>query len=210
MKKASEVSAALAALLLFLLIIGTATAEPLTPEALVRQVAANVLGATDRGAPLQAGEKREALALAEERILPHVDFAEATRLAATAAWTRATPGQQVQMVSAFRAMLVRTYSDAIDAHRGQTMRVRPVKSILRPSEAVVQSEYVRPGGAPVGVEYAMRKSAGEWKIYDITVDGVSLVQTYRPVFDHVTRTEGVDGLVRRLKENGKPRPSLAT
>src|SRR5688572_6142005 len=158
MKKASEVSAALAALLLFLLIIGTATAEPLTPEALVRHVAANVLGATNRVAPLQAGEKREALALAEERILPHVDFAEATRLAATAAWTRATPGQQVQMVSAFRAMLVRTYSDAIDAHRGQAMRVRPVKSILRPSEAVVQSEYVRPGEAPVGVEYAMRKS----------------------------------------------------
>ena len=125
---------------------------------------------------------------------------------------RATPGQQVQMVSAFRAMLVRTYSDAIDAYRGQTMRVRPVKTkaILRSSEAVVQSEYARPGEAPAGVEYAMRKSGGEWKIYDITVEGVSLVQTYRPVFDHVTRTEGVDGLVRRLKENGKPRPSLAT
>jgi phospholipid transport system substrate-binding protein len=210
MKIASEVSAAFAAFLLFLLIVGTATAQPLSPEALVRQVAANVLGATDRGAPLQAGEKREALALAEERILPHVDFAEATRIAATAAWTRATPGQQVQMVSAFRAMLVRTYSDAIDAHRGQAMRVRPVKSVLRPAEAVVHSEYVRPGETPVGVEYAMRKSGGEWKIYDITVDGVSLVQTYRPVFDHVTRTEGVDGLVRRLKENGKPRPSLTT
>ena len=210
MKKASEVSAALAAFALFLLIIGTASAESLSPEALVRQVAADVLGATNRGTHLLAGEKREALALAEERILPHVDFAEATRLAATAAWTRATPGQQVQMVSAFRAMLVRTYSESIDAYRGQTMRVRSAKTILRPSEAVVQSEYVRPGEAPVGVEYAMRKSAGEWKIYDITVDGVSLVQTYRPVFDHVTRTEGVDGLVRRLKENGKPRPSLAT
>ena len=212
MKIAKKVPAAFAALVLFYLIAGTATAEPLSPEALVRQVAANVLGATNRGATLQAGEKRDALALAEERILPHVDFAEATRLAATAAWTRATPGQQVQMVSAFRAMLVRTYSDAIDAYRGQTMRVRPIKTkaILRSSEAVVQSEYVRPGEAPAGVEYAMRKSGGEWKIYDITVEGVSLVQTYRPVFDHVTRTEGVDGLVRRLKENGKPRPSLAT
>jgi len=91
MKKASEVSAALAAFVLSLLIIGAASAQPLSPEALVRQVAADVLGATNRGAPLQAGEKREALALAEERILPHVDFAEATRLAATAAWTRATP-----------------------------------------------------------------------------------------------------------------------
>ena len=212
MRIAREVSAALAALVLFVLLINVATAQPLSPEALVRQVAANVLGATNRGAALQAGEKREALALAEERILPHVDFAEATRLAANAAWVRATPGQQVQMVSAFRAMLVRTYSDAIDAYRGQAMRVRPVKTkaILRSSEAVVQSEYVQPGAAPVGVEYAMRRSGGEWKIYDITVDGVSLVQTYRPVFDHVTRTEGVDGLVRRLKENGKPRPSLAT
>jgi phospholipid transport system substrate-binding protein len=114
------------------------------------------------------------------------------------------------MVSAFRAMLVRTYSDAIDPYRGQTMRVRPAKTILRSSDTVVHSEYVRPGEAPVGVEYTMHKAGGEWKIYDITIDGLSLVQTYRPVFDHVTRTEGVDGLVRRLKENGRPRPSLAT
>ena len=113
-------------------------------------------------------------------------------------------------VSAFRAMLVRTYSDAIDACRGQALRVRPMKAMLRPGDAVVQSEYARPGAAPVGVEYSMRKSAGEWKIYDISIEGVSLVQTYRPVFDHVTRTEGVDGLVRRLKENGRPRKSLAT
>jgi phospholipid transport system substrate-binding protein len=205
MKMAREVSAALAA---FALSVGVANATSLTPEALVRQVSTDVLGATT--GPLHAGERREALALAEERILPHVDFYEATRLAATAAWIRATPGQQAQMVSAFRAMLVRTYSDAIDACRGQALRVRPMKAMLRPGDAVVQSEYARPGAAPVGVEYSMRKSAGEWKIYDITVDGVSLVQTYRPVFDHVTRTEGVDGLVRRLKENGRPRPSLTT
>ena len=210
MRIGREVSAAFAALVLFLLIINVATAQPLSPEALVRQVSADVLGATTRSAHLQAGEKRQALAIAEERILPHVDFTEATRLAANAAWVRATPGQQVQMVSAFRAMLVRTYSDALDSCRGQSMRVRPVKSqaVLRQGEAVVHSEC--PGEAPVGVEYAMRKSAGEWKIYDITVDGLSLVQTYRPVFDHVTRTEGVDGLVRRLKENGRPRPSLVT
>lgn len=210
MRIAREVSAALAAFVLFLLIVNVATAQPLSPEALVRQVSADVLGATTRSTQLQAGEKRQALAIAEERILPHVDFAEATRLAANAAWVRATPGQQVQMVSAFRAMLVRTYSDALDSCRGQSMRVRPVRSqaVLRQGEAVVHSEC--PGEVPVGVEYAMRKSAGEWKIYDITVDGVSLVQTYRPVFDHVTRTEGVDGLVRRLKENGRPRPSLVT
>ncbi len=209
MRIAREVSAALAALALFILIISAASAETLSPEALVRQVTADVLGATKAG-PRETREQREALAIAEERILPHVDFAEATRLAANAAWTRATPGQQVQMVSAFRAMLVRTYSNAIDAYRGQTMRVRPARTVVSSKEAVVHSEYVRPGEAPVGVEYAMRKSAGEWKIYDISIEGISLVQTYRPVFDHVTRTEGVDGLVRRLKENGRPRPSLAT
>ena len=207
---AREISAGLAAFVLSLLIINVAAAQPLSPEALVRQVAADVLGATTRSSQLQAGEKRQALAIAEERILPHVDFAEATRVAANAAWVRATPGQQVQMVSAFRSMLVRTYSDALDSCRGQAMRVRPVKAVLRQGEAVVHSEYLRPGETPVGVEYAMRKSSGEWKIYDITVDGISLVQTYRPVFDHVTRTEGVDGLVRRLKENGRPRPSLVT
>jgi len=212
MKIANEVLAAFVALVLVIVIVSPAGAGTLSPEALVKQVAADVLGATrkDKDKAVEAGDKREGLALAEEKILPHVDFAEATRLAASAAWGRASPVQQVQMVSAFRAMLVRTYSNTIDAYRDQTMRVLPAKTVLRAKEAVVHSEYVRPGEAPVGVEYAMRKSAGEWKIYDIAVEGVSLVLTYRPLFDHVTRTEGVDGLVRRLRENGKPRPSLTT
>jgi phospholipid transport system substrate-binding protein len=213
MKNANEILAAFIALILFIVIVSPAGAESLSPEALVKQVAADVLGATrkDKDKAAEAGDARQGLALAEERILPHVDFAEATRLAASTAWGRASPVQQVQMVSAFRAMLVRTYSNTIDAYRDQTMRVLPVKrTVLRASETVVHSEYVRPGEAPVGVEYAMRKSAGEWKIYDIAVEGVSLVLTYRPLFDHVTRTEGVDGLLRRLKENGRPRPSLTT
>ena len=212
MKIANEVLAAFVALILVIVIVSPASAGSLSPEALVKQVAADVLVATrkDKDKAVEANDKRERLALAEEKILPHVDFAEATRLAASAAWGRASPVQQVQMVSAFRAMLVRTYSNTIDAYRDQTMRVLPAKTVLRAKEAVVHSQYVRPGEAPVGVEYAMRKSAGEWKIYDIAVEGVSLVLTYRPLFDHVTRTEGVDGLVRRLRENGKPRPSLTT
>lgn len=212
MKIANEALAAFVALVLIIVIVSPAGAESLSPEALVKQVAADVLVATrkDKDAAVEANDKRERLALAEEKILPHVDFAEATRLAASAAWGRASPVQQVQMVSAFRAMLVRTYSNTIDAYRNQPMRVLPAKTVLHAKEAVVHSEYVRPGEAPIGVEYAMRKSAGEWKIYDIAVEGVSLVLTYRPLFDHVTRTEGVDGLVRRLRQNGKPRPSLTT
>ena len=212
MKIANEVLAAFVALVLIIVIVSPVGAETLSPEALVKQVTADVLVATrkDKDKAVEANDKRERLALAEEKILPHVDFAEATRLAASAAWGRASPVQQVQMVSAFRAMLVRTYSNTIDTYRDQPMRVLPAKTVLRAKEAVVHSEYVRPGEAPVGVEYAMRKSAGEWKIYDIAVEGVSLVLTYRPLFDHVTRTEGVDGLVRRLRQNGKPRPSLTT
>ena len=212
MKIANELLAAFVALILIIVIVSPAGAETLSPEALVKQVAADVLVATrkDNDKAVEANDKRERLAYAEEKILPHVDFAEATRLAASAAWGRASPVQQVQMVSAFRAMLVRTYSNTIDAYRDQPMRVLPAKTVLRAKEAVVHSEYARPGEAPVGVEYAMRKSAGEWKIYDIAVEGVSLVLTYRPLFDHVTRTEGVDGLVRRLRQNGKPRPSLTT
>ena len=211
MKIANEIVVAFIALILVIVIVSPVGAAPLSPEALVKQVTADVLGATRKGNAVEAGDARLRLALAEEKILPHMDFAEATRLAASAAWGRASPVQQVQMVSAFRAMLVRAYSNTIDAYRDQTLRVLPVKkTVLHASETVVHSEYVRSGETPVGVEYAMRKSAGEWKIYDIAVEGVSLVLTYRPLFDHVTRTEGVDGLLRRLKENGRPRPSLTT
>ena len=182
----------------------SALAQVLGPEELVKTVTADVLGAIQGDKALQSGDRAKALALAEEKVLPHVDFEEATRIAVGRAWPTASPEQQQELVRQFRAMLVRIYSSAIDVYRGQTMQVRPVKLDPAATEVTVRNQYVKPGQAPVAVDYAMRKTPEGWKIYDITVEGVSLVLTYRAEFDQIVRASGVDGLIRRMAEKNRP------
>jgi len=174
------------------------------PEDLVRKVTEEVLAAIKSDKDLQAGDRQKALALAEQKVLPHIDFAEATRLAVGRAWSSANPEQQKKLVTEFRAMLVRIYSNAIEAYRGQTMRVQPITMAPGATEVTVRNQYLRPGQAPVAVDYAMRKTPEGWKIYDIVVEGMSLVLTYRAEFDQVTRQAGVDGLIKRLAEKNSP------
>ena len=178
--------------------------QPLTPEALVRKMTDDVLEAVRADKALQAGDRQKALALAEQKILPHVDFREATRLAVGRGWASATPAQQEQLITEFRAMLVRIYSNAIDTYRGQTLRVFPVKMTPSDTEVTVRNQYLSPGRPPVPVEYAMRKTPEGWKIYDIVVENVSLVLTYRGEFDQVMRKSGVDGLIKRMNEKNHP------
>jgi len=101
-------------------------------------------------------------------------------------------------------MLVRTYSNAISAYEGQTMQVLPVRMKPGDTEVTVHNRYIRAGGKPLPVDYAMHKTAEGWKIYDITVEGVSLVLTYRSEFDAIVKQEGIDGLIKRLEEKNTP------
>src|SRR3970282_1970218 len=115
------------ALLLSLLIAVPAAAQQLAPDELVRKVTSDVLDTIHADKQLQAGDRRKALALAEQKVLPHIDFHEAAQLAMGRSWYKATPAQQAQVVDGFRAMLVRIYSNAIDVYRGQTLKVLPVR-----------------------------------------------------------------------------------
>ena len=119
---------------------------------------------------------------------------------ASALWQAATPEQQKRIAEEFRAMLVRIYTSAIDSYRGQTMRVLPLRMPPGATDVTVRNQYLKPGAPPVPVEYAMRKAADGWKIYDITVEGVSLVLTYRAEFEQITRQAGIDGLIKRLQQ----------
>jgi len=186
-------------LLLSFLLSFESAAQELRPDDLVRKVTADVLGAIRADMQLQAGDRRKSLALAEEKILPHVDFREATQLAMGRSWYSATPAQQDQVVNEFRSMLVRIYSNSIDVYRGQTLRVLPVRMAAGATEVTVRNQYLRDGRPPVPVEYSMRKTPEGWKIYDIAVEGVSLVLTYRAEFESITRASGVDGLIKRLQ-----------
>jgi len=178
--------------------------QGLGPEELVRKVTQDVLDAIRSDKQLAAGDKQKALKLAEEKVLPHIDFEEATRLAAGRAWAQATPEQRNRLVEEFRRMLVRTYSNAISAYEGQTMQVLPVRMKPGDTEVTVRNRYIRAGGKPLPVDYQMHKTSQGWKIYDITVEGVSLVLTYRSEFDAIVKQEGIDGLIKRLEEKNTP------
>jgi phospholipid transport system substrate-binding protein len=180
------------------------SAQDLGPEELVKKITAEVMEALKGDKQLAAGDRQKAIKLAEEKILPHVDFEEATRLAVGRAWAQATPEQKKKLVSEFRNMLVRTYSNALQPYEGQQMKVMPVRMKPGDSEVTVQNQFIRSGAQPVKIDYSMRKADKGWKIYDIVVEGVSLVLTYRSEFDAVVKQEGVDGLIKRLAQKNTP------
>ena len=190
----------LPALLLALLFAAPAFAQDLGPEELVKRVTTDVLTAIKSDTQLQAGDRKKALALAEQKVLPYVDFRQAAQLATGRAWQGATPEQQTRIADEFRSLLIRIYSNAIDVYRGQTMRVLPLRIPPGATEVTVRNQYIKQGQPPVAVDYAMKKMPEGWKIYDITIEGVSLVLTYRSEFDNITRTSGIDGLIKRLQE----------
>jgi len=188
--------------LLFALLLpaAAAAAQELAPDALVRQVTADVLESIQGDAALQAGDRKKAIALAEQKVLPHIDFTEATRLALGSWWKTATPAQRERLSKEFRGLLVRTYANAIGGYKGQTMRVLPLKLDAGADDVIVRNQFLRPGAPPLRVDYAMYKTPAGWKIYDIVAEGVSLVLTYRTEFDQVVRTSGIDGLIQRIAE----------
>src|SRR5688500_14818603 len=179
-------------------------AQDLGPEELVKKITQDVLETIKSDKQLAAGDKQRAVKLAGEKILPHVDCEEATRFAVGRGWAQATPEQKKRLVQEFRNMLVRTYSNAIGAYQGQTMKVQPSRVKPGDSEATVRNQFIRPGGKPVLIDYQMRKTGQNWKIYDIVVEGVSLVLTYRSEFDQVVKQEGIDGLIKRLSQKNTP------
>ena len=175
------------------------------PEELVQTITNDILAAIKSDKQLAAGDKQKALKLAEEKVLPYIDFEEATRLAVGRAWSQATPEQKKKLVAEFRNMLVRTYSNAIETYQGQTLKVLPSRGKQdKADDATVRTQFVRAGGQPLPIDFSMRKTEKGWKVYDITVEGVSLVLTYRSEFDAVVKQEGIDGLLKRLAQKNSP------
>jgi len=190
--------------LILLLGAPAALAQETNPEQLVQKITNEVLAAVKSDKQLAAGDRQKAIKLAEEKVLPYIDFEEATRLAVGRSWTKATPEQKKQLVTEFRNMLVRTYSNALHEYEGQTLKVLPSRKSDAPDEATVRTQYLRQGAPPLPIEFQMLKKDGGWKVYDIAVEGVSLVLTYRSEFDQVVKQGGIDGLIKRLAQKNEP------
>ena len=188
----------------FLLFASVSLAQESSPEQLVQKITNEVLEAVKSDKQLAAGDKQKAVKLAEEKVLPYIDFEEASRLAVGRAWAKATPEQRKRIVTEFRNMLVRTYSNAIGGYEGQTLKVLPSRGKQDPQDTTVRTQFVRAGAPPLPIDFQMRKTDNTWKVYDIAVEGVSLVLTYRSEFDAVVKQEGIDGLIKRLAQKNTP------
>jgi phospholipid transport system substrate-binding protein len=192
------------AALFFLGSASLASAQEPGPEQLVQSITDEVMTAVKADKGLAAGDREKALRLAEEKILPHVDFEEATRLALSRAWSQASAEQKRKLVAEFRATLLRTYTNAVSTYSGTQPRYLPPRGKAQGAEATVRYQFSQEGSPPLQVAYELRRTGAGWKIYDISVEGISLVLTYRTEFDGIIKQEGIDGLIRRLAQRNTP------
>lgn len=176
-----------------------ALAQAVAPDALIERMTSEVLAAVRSDKAMQAGDAAKLRALVEGKILPHFDFRRATRIAVGLNWRRATPGQKERLVSAFRALLVRTYAGALAEARDKSVEVVPLRARPEDGEVTVRSRVRQPGAQPLEIAYDMERTDAGWKVYDVRVGGVSLVATYRTSFAAEVRANGIEGLILRLE-----------
>jgi phospholipid transport system substrate-binding protein len=180
-----------------------AAAQDTTPDALVKSVTEEVIAVIKQDQDIQAGNKRKTIALVEQKVLPHFDFARMTALATGANWRTATPEQQTILVEQFRTLLVRTYSTALSAYRNQAIDIKPLRGRAGDAEVVVRSEVKQSGAAPMTIDYSMEKAPTGWKVYDVAVGGISLVTTYRETFANEVQSGGIEGLIKSISDKNQ-------
>lgn len=198
------------ALLLGALLFAPAIAACATeaPDALIQRLSNEIIERIRSDKELQAGDAARLSAFVDTTVMPHVDFRRMTALAVGRNWRAATPEQQQQLMTEFRALLLRTYSGALSSVGDQTVRMRPMRAAPGDTEVIVRSQVVPARGEPVQLDYRMQKASDGWKIYDVNVLGVWLVETYRNQFAQEVSAGGIEGLLKSLAE--KNRPSDAT
>lgn len=184
-------------------------AQSVPPDVLVKTITDDVTAALKKDKDIQAGDAKKAADLIETMIVPHFDFTRMTRIAVARNWRSATPEQQKELATEFKTLLVRTYSSALVNYKEHQIDYKPLRAKPEDDEVTVKSD-VKPSGStqPVTIDYELEKTANGWKIYDVKVDGVSLVTTYRDTFATEVRERGIDGLIKSLA--AKNREPLGT
>ncbi len=181
--------------------VGAFAAE--APDELVKRTAEDVLAVVKNDKDIQAGDQQKIFALAEEKILPNFNFDRVSRLVLGKNWTKATPDQKSAFQIEFRSLLLRTYATALSKYKNQVIEYKPLRLESGASNATVKTIILQPGGQPIAVDYALEKQADVWKVYDIVIEGVSLVTNYRGQFTQEIRQNGLDSLIKKLADKNK-------
>ena len=176
-----------------------------TPDALIRRLSIDVLNTVRADKAIQAGDIDKVIALVDKTVMPNVNFRRMTAAAVGPGWRQATPEQQKRLQDEFKVLLVRTYAGALAQVSDQTVRIKPMRAAADDKDVLVRTEIVGKGD-PIQLDYRLEKTPGEgagWKIYNLNVLGVWLVETYRSQFAQEINAKGIDGLIDTLVARNK-------
>ena len=176
-----------------------------TPDALIRRLSMDVLNTVRADKAIQAGDIDKVIALVDKIVMPNVNFRRMTAAAVGPGWRQATPEQQKRLQDEFKVLLVRTYAGALAQVSDQTVRIKPMRAAADDKDVLVRTEIVGKGD-PIQLDYRLEKTPGEgagWKIYNLNVLGVWLVETYRSQFAQEINAKGIDGLIDTLVARNK-------
>ncbi|MFD2301448.1 ABC transporter substrate-binding protein [Paracidovorax citrulli] len=176
-----------------------------TPDELIKRLSTDVLNTVRSDKSIKSGDINKITALVDKVILPHVNFRRMTAAAVGPAWRQATPQQQTRLQDEFKSLLVRTYSGALNQVNDLSIQVKPLRAGADDKDVLVRSEILGRGD-PIQLDYRLEKTPGDgagWKIYNLNVMGVWLVETYRTQFAQEINAKGIDGLIESLAARNK-------
>lgn len=188
---------------LMLALVAPSVAQDIAPDVLLKAVTMEVIGIIERDGDIQAGDQAKITELVESTILPHFDFARMTRIAVARNWRLSTDEQKNSLTTEFKTLLVRTYSTALSSYRGQAIEFKRLRAAPGDTEVTVKCVMKQSGMEPLMLNYDMERMAAGWKVYDIKVDGISLITAYRETFASKVREYGVDGLIMALSDRNR-------
>lgn len=174
------------------------------PDAFIKRLSVDVVDTIKADKAIQAGDVSKIVALVDSKIMPNVNFQRMTASAVGRAWRSATPEQQKRLQEEFKALLMRTYAGALSEIKDQTINLKPLRMAADDTEVTVRTE-IKGRGDPIALDYRLEKSGSSWKIYDLNVASVWLIETYRTQFSQEINATGIDGLIAKLVERNKGR-----
>jgi phospholipid transport system substrate-binding protein len=183
--------------------LAQAPSSAAAPDVLVRDLSNEVLATIKADKALASGDVNRVQKLVDEKILPYVDFQKMTQLAVGRGWRQATPEQREALTREFRTLLVRTYSGALSQVTDHKVELRPFRAQPADTDVLVRTSVVASRGDPIQLDYRLEKTDANWKIYDVNILGVWLVENYKTQFASQINSGGIDGLIKTLTDRNR-------
>ena len=183
-----------------LFVVGLAQAETPAPDKLVKDNIAHIIELVKANRDAYARDNKKLYAMVQEQVLPHFDFRVMSRSVLGRYWREASEEQRNQFVNEFRDLLVRTYATALLKYTNEEVRYLPFHYNPGDKTAVVKTEVIQQGGPPIPINYSFYQTESGWKVYDVAIEGVSLVTNYRSTYATKVKNEGLDALIKSVAD----------